>query len=580
MIETRLDTVRRYHERSTHHLHRFALGPGHLDWANQPDPFRTYEGAPLVELPLAGDELTASWDDLHRPGAIGPRPLDRASLGAFFELALGLTAWKEYRHARWSLRANPSSGNLHPTEGYAFVGEAGDVPAGLYHYRSRDHVLERRLTAPASASALARLLPSGGFLLGLASIHWREAWKYGERAFRYCQQDAGHALAAARYAAAVLGWSARLLDAPGNADVATILGLDRDEDWPGLDPADREEPEALVLVATAAVAAAGAARPVEADLDALVSLMRQGDWAGRPNALSPEHVGWPSIAAVADATRKPRTDPAVAWEEAAVIPEVPGLPVSALRLIRRRRSAVDMDGATSVPGPAFYRMLDRLIPRRRVPPWDVLPWAPRVHPLIFVHRVDGLPAGLYILERSPAAHEALRASVRPTFRWERPPGCPEGLGLFLLEEGDARPFARLSSCHQAIAADSSFSLAMLADLGPALDEGPWWYRRLHWEAGVLGQVLYMEAEAAGRQATGIGCFFDETVHSLLGLEDDRFRDLYHFTLGGAVEDPRLTTLPGYSDEVRRRPTLFQASQRSRISGRSRWRESSATRGSR
>ena len=51
-----LETVRRYHEATKHHLHRFASGPGHLDWATQPDPFRRYEGAALIGLdkvPLA-----------------------------------------------------------------------------------------------------------------------------------------------------------------------------------------------------------------------------------------------------------------------------------------------------------------------------------------------------------------------------------------------------------------------------------------------------------------------------------------------------------------------------------------------
>ena len=42
----------------------------------------------------------------------------------------------------------------------------------------------------------------GAILVGLSSIHWREAWKYGERAFRYCQHDVGHALAAIGIAAA------------------------------------------------------------------------------------------------------------------------------------------------------------------------------------------------------------------------------------------------------------------------------------------------------------------------------------------------------------------------------------------
>ena len=71
--------------------------------------------------------------------------------------------------------------------------------------------------------------PGAPSCVGLASIHWREAWKYGERAFRYCQHDVGHALGAVRYAAAVLGWSARLLDTPGDDDVSALLGLDRDE---------------------------------------------------------------------------------------------------------------------------------------------------------------------------------------------------------------------------------------------------------------------------------------------------------------------------------------------------------------
>ena len=45
-----------------------------------------------------------------------------------------------------------------------------------------------------------------GFLIGLSSIFWRESWKYGERAFRYCNHDVGHALAALGFSANLLGW--------------------------------------------------------------------------------------------------------------------------------------------------------------------------------------------------------------------------------------------------------------------------------------------------------------------------------------------------------------------------------------
>ena len=65
---------------------------------------------------------------------------------------------------------------------------------------------------------------------------------------------------------------------------------------------------------------------------------------------------------------------------------------------------------------------------------------------------------------------------------------------------------------------------------------------------MIGQLLYLEAEAAGMRSTGIGCFFDDPMHEVLGLEDDAFQDLYHFTLGGPVEDTRLTNQSAYPDE--------------------------------
>ena len=120
-------------------------------------------------------------------------------MGLFLELSLGLSARKEIAGSSWYLRINPSSGNLHPTEGYAVLPALAGLPggAGAYHYAPRHHALEQRSRWPQRAESDA-----AGFHVGLTSITWREAWKYGERAFRYCQHDTGHALAALRYAAA------------------------------------------------------------------------------------------------------------------------------------------------------------------------------------------------------------------------------------------------------------------------------------------------------------------------------------------------------------------------------------------
>ena len=59
-------------------------------------------------------------------------------------------------------------------------------------------------------------------------------------------------------------------------------------------------------------------------------------------------------------------------------------------------------------------------------------------------------------------------------------------------------------------------------------------------------MLYLEAEARGYRGTGIGCYFDDPVHDLIGIGDNSWQDLYHFTVGRPVEDPRLKTFPPYA----------------------------------
>ena len=123
-----------------------------------------------------------------------------------------------------------------------------------------------------------------------------------------------------------------------------------------------------------------------------------------------------------------------------------------------------------------------------------------------------------------------------------------GLDLRLLMSEDLRAEAQAIACTQDIAADGAFSVALLANFdAPIRERGPWWYRRLHHEAGAVGQILYIEAEAAGLRGTGIGCYFDKLTHDLLGLRDESLRVLYQFTIGGPVEDTRLQTLPAYPE---------------------------------
>jgi hypothetical protein len=52
------------------------------------------------------------------------------------------------------------------------------------------------------------------------------------------------------------------------------------------------------------------------------------------------------------------------------------------------------------------------------------------------------------------------------------------------------------------------------------------------ETGLIGQLPYLEAEATGRRATGVGCYSDDPMLRVPGLPDSAFQDLYHFTVGG------------------------------------------------
>lgn len=163
-----------------------------------------------------------------------------------------------------------------------------------------------------------------------------------------------------------------------------------------------------------------------------------------------------------------------------------------------------------------------------------------------MHRVADVNPGLYLLVRNRAHLPQLQAQTNPGFLWQPPDNCSDDIPLYCLLQGDAREAAKQLSCHQDIAGDVCFSVGMLAAFVQPLEElGPWFYPRLFWECGGIGQLLYLEAEAIGLRATGIGCYFDDGVHQL-GLQGNDFQSLYHFTVGGALEAPRLQTLPPYS----------------------------------
>ncbi len=513
--------ISHYHESSKHHFHRYAQGPGGLDWDNQPNPFRRYAGAPFTQLELPPpDEEYA-----RQPATFTP-----ASIARLFFDSLSISAWKQAGFSRWALRVNPSSGNLHPTEAYLISPGIAEWNEGsaIYHYAPDEHGLELRARLPQNAwPTLTRDFPAGTFFVGITSIYWRESWKYGERAFRYCNHDVGHALAALSIAANRLGWRTRLLNGVSTLALAHFLNLPQEE------LTGAEYPDALVAISPEPLA-------YSTFNEESLKLQEPLIWLGKPNALSAEVVPWPELAAVA---RTVHHAPVV-MDQAEASTHI-WQPLSYSRtLLRQRRSAVSMDGATQLSAPYFFAILQALMPNRS--PFEILPWQPRVHLVLFVHRVEGLTPGMYFLDRRGEVWPQFQKALRPEFEWQTVPGCPDDLPLRRLISAPCEEAAGAICCHQAIASDGCFCMAMLAEFESSLSQfGPAVYPRLFWECGFIGQLLYLEAERAGVRGTGIGCFFDDALHQVIGLPDRSLQSLYHFTLGGPVEDTRITTLPAY-----------------------------------
>jgi SagB-type dehydrogenase family enzyme len=536
-------------------LERYAKGPESIDWDDQPDQFRHFSGCDIVTLPKPGAELEPLFADLDNPETIPPKPSTLANAGLLLELAFGLSAWKQFGPSRWALRCNPSSGNLHPTEAYLISTGNDFIKSGVYHYVSHDHSLEQRCQFTDN-------VPESVILIGLSSVHWREAWKYGERAFRYCQHDIGHALGALYYAATTLGWSIELLAEWSDEDIAKLLGLDRTDDFK---PLEHESPDLICRINTQPIFNTNTdngsspslqrdgfkkytnsglpthynSKPLETRI--LIEHAQSGTWFGKADSLRAYHLyKWPIIDEVAFAASKPRTEEPD-WQAVRQQTIKSTCTKTATGIIRQRRSAQQFDGKMPpMPQTDFYRMLAAVLPRTAA--FEFWHWPPKIHLFIFVHRVEGLAPGLYALPRDRNALEKLQAATLAELDWQK---ISESIPLYHLYSGDCRVQAKTLSCHQPIASDSAFSLGMVAEFSETIETAPWLYRRLFWECGLIGQTLYLEAEAAGIRGTGIGCYFDDSVHELLGFKDNQFQSLYHFTVGKPLEDKRLETLPAY-----------------------------------
>ena len=533
-VEKNQEIVVVYHNRTKHRFEAYAKGPETLDWDSQPNPFRNFDGAHSFPLPLS---IEHHWNSFHTVKDSEPVALDQSSLSLFLRHSMGLTAWKQYGPDKWSLRVNPSSGNLHPTETYVFLPQINsDLSAGLYHYNVEWHSLEQRaITATPSTD-------HSSFLLAFSSVTWREAWKYGERAFRYCQLDMGHALSSVVYAARALGWQVEWLAGISSDELESWLGLNR----PEFAKVEKEIPECLLKISVSSEPENSEAIADNLELPPVTS------WQGTPNILGERGpYKWPVVDQIAKVT------------------EIVGNATKGSVPLSKLNASVNSVDANSNKKPFDKVVLQRRSAQRFLPQsisrktFESLIKAlfsagqpifningekePLVHFVVIVHRVEGVEPGIYCLSGTNSAETDLRKSFSKWDEWkDQNLELPDEAKLFQLTVANVQRANATLCCQQKIGSDCAVSIGFIVEFDKGLKRmGPQAYRYMHWQAGMLAHQLYLEATHEGIAATGIGCFFDDPWHELLGLLDTRWQFLYHIALGVPEVDNRITSLSGY-----------------------------------
>jgi SagB-type dehydrogenase family enzyme len=486
---------REYHEFTKHTVERLHRAQHFLDWANMPNPFRHYEGVPVLDLPADPPAPQIPALEVLEGKAGYTLAKDGASFLSqllFYSASISATKRVSSTGSTYALRVNPSSGNLHPTEFHFCTRGLVDWPDGLYHYRPSSHMAEQRAIGDFVPKLIDTTAP---LVFVLTSIAWREAWKYRDRAYRYCLHDMGHAWQALALAARAMGCESFALGQFSDDKVSECCLLNEDE-WPML----------IVTLQGQSIPVTKRAR--------IATVL----FGGEPNKLSVEQVPYPRIEQVHAATKllsaiKISPDPPKSNGHGEIkLPSPISTSLTFGEVVRTRRSALDFRGGDESMSLA---QLATLLAGTGKPLFADFATQRFVQLYLYVHRVEGMEPGVYRY-------------------W------PEHAQLEEIKRGDQRLAAATLSLGQDLAGNACVAFSMIADFENATriygDRG---YRYVHFEAGAIGQRMYLAAEALGLRATGIGAFFDDEVHRYLSLAPEQGQVVYHFAVGHAVFDPRL-----------------------------------------
>ena len=474
-----------YHNSTKHSYRSVRTNAHHLDWSNQPLPFKIYPTLEPLLLPRAFPpvDLAAlsaiSQTVFESKGDVMP-DLDRVA--ALLHFSAGITKRRAYPGGEIFYRAAAATGALYEIELYLVCGELPGLPAGVYHFGPGDFALRKLRSGDyrgviATATGAEPGVSHAPLTIICTGIYWRNAWKYQARAYRHFGWDNGTILANLLAMCAALALPAQVVLGFLDSEVNRLLDLDP----------KREVAFSLVPIGYAAElppAPPEGIRPLKLEIV----------------PLSKREVDYPAMRAMHEASSLYSESEVADWRRERLTRKLPAVQGACVSLeshgdeeisrkpiseVILRRGSTRKFARVPISFAQLSTILDRAT--RGIPADFLHPPGASLNDLyLIVHAVEGLPPGAYVFHRDRSLLECLK-------------------------EGEFRERARYLGLEQELPGDASVAVFFLADLQRILNHfGNRGYRAVQLEAGVLGGKMYLAAYAQGLGATGL-TFYDDDV---------------------------------------------------------------------
>lgn len=236
-IQKDFNAALQYHEDTKHSETSIRASQRRLDWANKPNPFKTYQNIPSITLP--NNFPHPSLGALTSIAATEPtKPATELKIGGLAELLFftgGITRRMKLPNAVHFMRAAPATGALYPIELYVINQDLEGLKGGVYHFSPQNFTLQelRRGDYRAQLAAWAgnnETIASSPLTIAMTSIAWRNAWKYEARSYRHWFWDSGVMAANLLATAVSAGYPIQLILGFDDVEVNYLLCLNEGEE--------------------------------------------------------------------------------------------------------------------------------------------------------------------------------------------------------------------------------------------------------------------------------------------------------------------------------------------------------------